>query len=202
VQILAEVLQDSVEEEVLIQAGFKIYAEQQIWRLPVKNPLQPGRGTWVPISQKDQMHAGAIYKRIIPGSIQRVEPSPTFTEVEGLLFWQEKKPAGFAETRFGPKGILVDVVMEPEISGLDEVLAGLFFHLPYRNTRDVYLRVRSYQERIASALEELGVMPGPEQKALVKRLAVHYNAKQTFTYQAFEKRPDVIKPVSNIKIKK
>jgi len=84
---------------------------------------------------------------------------------------------------------------------IDEYLSALLFHLPYRDTRDVYIRVRSYQQQLASALERVNAEAGPIQKAVVKRLTVHYNAKQTFRVQGFENQPDITTPISNSEIK-
>jgi len=201
VQILAEVPLNVPEENILYQSGFRVYAEQQIWKFPRQFSSGTGKIFWTPVSQGDGDQIISLYQRIIPGAVQRVEPPPAFPKLEGMICWHEGKAMGFAETRFGPKGILVDIILEPELPDMDEYLAALISNLPYRNTRDVYLRVRSYQERIASALVRTGADPGPEQRAVVKRLAVHYNAKQTFNYQAFEKQPDITTPISNTEIK-
>jgi hypothetical protein len=201
VQVLAEVPRNVLEEDILYQAGFRVYAEQQIWKFPRRFSSSTGEKTWIPITRGDGDQIVSLYQRIVPGAVQRVEPPPTFPKVEGMICWSEGRVVGFTETRFGPIGILVDIILEPELSDIDEYLAALFYHLPYRNIRDVYLRIRSYQERIASALGRAGADPGPEQKAVVKRLAVHYNAKQTFKYQAFEKQPDITTPISNTEIK-
>jgi len=200
-QVLAEVPLDTPVEDILYQAGFRSYVEQQIWKIPPRFPSASGKKTWIPISRGDNEPVISLYQRTVPSSVQRVEPPPSFPKIEGMISWEEGKPVGFAETKFGPKGILVDIVLEPEISDVDQYLAALFYYLPYRNTRDVYLRIRSYQERIASALERAGAKPGPQQNKVVKRLAVHYNAKQTFNYQAFEKQPDITTPISNTEIK-
>ncbi len=201
VQVLAEVPLDVLEENILYQAGFRVYAEQQIWKFPRQFSYGTGNKTWIPITRGDGDQIVSLYQRIIPGAVQRVEPPPALPKIKGLICWHEGRVVGFAETRFGSNGILVEIILEPELSDMDEYLAALFFNLPYRNTRDVYLRVRSYQERIASALVRAGADPGPEQRAVVKRLAVYYNAKQTFIYQAFEKQPDITTPISNTEIK-
>ncbi|MCJ7716187.1 MAG: hypothetical protein MUO54_06670 [Anaerolineales bacterium] len=200
-QVLAEVDLDDPVEDLLFQAGFHAYAEQQIWKVPRRFPCGSGNKYWTPISRADNDQVVSFYQRTVPGSVQWVEPAPSFPKVEGMISRQEGNLVGFAETKFGPKGILVYLVIASEISDVDEYLAALLFSLPYRNTRDVYLRIRSYQERIASALDRIGAEPGPRQKAVVKRLAVHYNAKQTFNYQAFEKQPDITTPISNTEIK-
>ena len=200
-QVLAEVGVDQPEGEVLSQAGFRVYADQQIWKLPGTIVGENGKGVWLPVSKRDQSLVDALNQQSIPGSVQRLEQTPATPKEKVLACWIEDKIAGFITTRYGPAGILVDLVMESKPEELDSYLASLLFHLPYRNKRDVYFRVRSYQERIGSALERLGAVPGPQQRAVVKKLAVHYNAKQTFRVQRFKEQPDITTPISNSKIK-
>lgn len=201
VQVLAEVPLNSPEEETLFQTGFRGYAEQQIWKLPQRLMSNTGRKTWIPVSIRDQEQVISLYQRVVPAVVQRVEAPPSRPEIAGMICRQDERAVGFAETRFGPKGILIDLILEPELTEVDELLGALFYYLPYRNTRNVYFRVRSYQERIASALERTQAEPSAEQKTMVKRLAVYYNAKQTFRVQGFEKQPDITTPISNTKIK-
>jgi hypothetical protein len=198
---MAEVRADQPEREILYQAGFKDYADQQIWKLPREVVGEIGKGTWLPVSHRDQALIEGIYQRNIPGSIQHLEQIPDFRKERSLACWLEDKIVGFATTRFGPNGILIDLVMELSSEDIESFLHSLLFHLPYRNTRVVYYRVRSYQERIGSALERLGAIPGPQQRVMVKKLAVHYNAKQTFRVQRFKEQPDITTPISNSKIK-
>jgi hypothetical protein len=200
-QILAEVGVDQPVGDVLNQAGFKEYAHQQIWKLPRTVEGENGKGRWFPASLREQSLIEELYQRNIPGSVQRLEHTPEITKEKVLACWFEEKMAGIAITRFGPDGILVDLIMDSDPDEIDPYLASLLFHLPYRNNRDVYFRVRSYQERIGSALERLGAIPGPQQRAVVKKLAVHYNAKQTFRVQRFKEQPDITTPISQSKIK-
>ncbi len=197
----AEVSDGSPEEEILIQAGFRPYAEQQIWKLPRRIVFGTGKKAWVPVSKDTYAMAEGFYQRVLPGQVQRVEPPPVSPDIQGLISWKEGKVVGYAGAQYGPRGILVDLLMAPEMDPIDEYLSALLFHLPYRDTRDVYLRVRSYQQQIASALERVKAEVGPKQKAVVKRLTVHYNAKQTFRVQGFENQPDITTPISNSEIK-
>ena len=200
-QIKAEVPENSPIEETLNQAGFRSFAEQQIWKLPRRIVFGTGKIAWVPVTKDTVGLAGAFYQRILPGQVQRVEPPPEAPDIQGLISWKEGKIVGFAATQFGPQGILVDLLLAPELDRINEYLSALLFHIPYRDTRDVYMRVRSYQQKISSALERVDAEAGPRQKVMVKRLAVHYNAKQTFLVQGFENQPDITTPISNTKIK-
>ncbi|MFL7814251.1 MAG: hypothetical protein AB8I40_11305 [Anaerolineales bacterium] len=201
IQVLGEVPRDSTAEEILSRAGFRAYAEQQVWKLPRQVPYGSGKRAWIPGSRGDNERVLALYQRVLPGQIQHVESPPAFPEDSGMVSWQEGRLVGVALTQFGPRGILLDLVLDPTVDATDEYLGALMFHLPYRATRDVYLRVRSYQQSLCSALERIGAFPGEEQRAMVKKMAVHYNAKQTFAVQNFEKQPDITTPISRTKIK-
>jgi len=196
-QILAEIEQNSLEYTILTRAGYQAYAEQQIWRIPRRFLYGSGKKAWIPITRSDADRVISIYQRLVPPQIQRVESPPAGNTQQGMLCWKDGQIKGVAFTNIGPTGILLDLVVEPDLDGLDDYLAALFFHLPYRNYRDIFLRIRSYQQRLASALERAGASPGPIQKAVVKKLAVYYNAKQTFQVQGFDKQPDVTTPISN-----
>lgn len=200
-QILAEVDRNSLEESILSRAGFRPYADQQIWKLPRKFFYGTEKKAWVPITRSDVDQVISTYQRFVPPQVQWVEDPPPLNTLQGLICWKVGKIAGIALTSFGPRGILVDLVIEPNLDELDDYLGALFFHLTYRNTRDIFLRIRSYQQRIAAVLERTGAVAGPEQNAVVKRLAVHYNAKQTFRVQGFKNQPDITTPISNTKVK-
>ncbi len=201
-QILAEVAENSPEEEILYQAGFRPYAEQQIWKLPPRISYGDCKKSWIPLNPEDRDLVLSFYQRILPGQVQRIESPPTTPDLQGMISWKDGCVVGYAATQFGPKGILIDVFLDPDLDFVDEYLRALFFHLPYRNTRDVFLRVRSYQQPLASALLRVDAEPGPRQKAVVKRLTVYYNAKQTFRMQGFENQPDITTPISHTKYKK
>jgi hypothetical protein len=201
VQVLAEVPKNQSEEKILYQSGFRAYAEQQIWKLPRRIPYGTDKIAWVPFSGRERAQVGSLMQRTLPNKVQRVEPPPSLPNDQGLVSWKDGNVVGCASIQFGPKGILLDLVLDSGLEEVDDYLSALFFHLPYRNTRDVFLRIRSYQERLASSVERTGATPGPEQRAVVKNLAVPYNAKQTFQVQGFEKQPDITTLISNLEIK-
>lgn len=200
-QMLGEVRYGFSEEEILGRSGFRPYAEQQIWKMPRKVPGGSGQKSWLPAARADNGPAQALYQRVVPAPIQRLEPPPSFPKIQGMLSWQEGRVVGIALTQFGPRGILLDLLLDPSLDSLDEYLSALVFHLPYTNTREIYLRIRDYQGMVASALERLGALPGDHQRVMVKRLAVHYNAQQAFIVQGFEKQPDITTPISRTEIK-
>lgn len=199
--MMGEVGLGSPEEQILHQSGFRSYTEQQIWKLPRQILSGSGQRSWVPASRGDNGLAQVLYQRVVPAQIQRLEPLPDFPKIQGMLSWKDGRVVGIALTQFGPRGILLDLLLDPSLGSVDEYLSALLFHLPYTSRREVYLRVRDYQQVTSSALERLGALPGDQQRVMVKRLAVHYNAQQTFVVQGFEKQPDITTPISHTKIK-
>lgn len=200
-QMLGEVGIGSPEEQILNQSGFRSYTEQQIWNLPRQSLSGSGQRSWTPASPADNDPSQALYHQVVPAQIQRLEPLPVFPKSQGMVSWKEGRVVGIALTQFGPRGILLDLLLDPSLDSVDEYLSALLFHLPYTSAREVYLRVRDYQQVIVSALERLGALPGDHQRVMVKRLAVHYNAQQAFVVQGFEKQPDITTPISRTKIK-
>jgi len=200
-QMVGEARIGSPEEEILHRSGFRAYAEQQIWKIPRQAPCGSGQRSWIPAIEADNGPAQAFYQRVIPAQIQRLEPCPEFPKLQGMVTWLEGKIIGIALPQFGPVGILVDLLLDPSLSAVDETLAALLFHLPYTRTKEIYLRVRNYQGKIASTLERWGALAGDQQRVMVKRLAVHYNAQQAFVVQGFEKQPDITTPISRTQIK-
>jgi hypothetical protein len=199
-QIVAEVDQNSLEETLLMRAGFRPYANQQVWKIHFQNSDIKSDNNWLPITPADIEQVLSLYHRIVPAQVQRVELPISRSLVQGLFCKKEGQIIGAAFTQFGPRGILADLIIEPDFEDLDGCIKAFYSNLPFRNSRDVYLRVRSYQQRLASILEKEGASCGPEQNAVVKRLAVHYNAKKTFRVQRFENQPDITTPISNSKI--
>jgi hypothetical protein len=200
-QLVGEVAINSPEEVILYRSGFRPYTSQQIWNLPRQAPCGTGQRSWIPAIQADNGPAHTFYQRVVPAQIQHLEPSPVFPSIQGMITWQDGQVVGIVLPQFGPKGILVDLLLDPSLGGLDELLAALLFHLPYTSTREIYLRVRDYQSRLASTLESWGAQAGDQQRVMVKRLAVHYNAQQAFVVQGFEHQPDITTPISSSKIK-
>jgi hypothetical protein len=200
-QMVAEALVGSPEEGILYRSGFRPFADQHMWKLPRKAPCGSGQMSWIPAIQADNGPTHTFYQRVVPARIQHLEPAPVFPKDQGLISWRDGQVVGIVLPQYGPKGILVDVVLDPLLDPLDEYLAALMFHLPYTRTREIYLRIRDYQSGIISTLDRWGAEAGDHQKAMVKRLAVHYNAQQAFVVQGFEQQPDITTPISSTKIK-
>jgi hypothetical protein len=192
--ILAEVQQEGLIADCMRQSGFRPYAEQRIWSVPEGVDLEVHQPGWRPLSNADGEEIHRLYGEIIPRDVQRVEAPPRVGDLQGLACRVKGELVGYSSFHWGPKGVLVDLVIDPAQPALGGHIKAICEKLPPHRRRNIYFRVRTYQEKLASALEEMGAQQGPDQLAMVKYLAVHYRAKQAYNVGAFEKQPDITTP--------
>lgn len=194
VQIRAEVGQRSGMVESFRAAGFQPYAEQCVWHIPRDMKAAADDVPWSPLSKRDTLKAESLYNDIVPRNVRRVEPRPLEDNQQRIACWEGEKLLGFTTLHWGPQGVMVDVFLDPAQSAMERHVRGIYQNLAPYHRRHFYFRVRSYQEKLASALDRLGAEPGPAQLAMVKYLAVHYRARQKHRLAALNKQPDITTP--------
>ncbi len=192
--ILAEVQRGGLVADCLRQSGFRPYAEQKIWSVPEDIDLENRQPGWIPLSKADGEAIQRLYREITPRDVQRVEAPPRVGDLQGLGCRVEGQLVGYTSFHWGPRGVLVDLIIDPAQTGLEEHIRAVCEKIPPHRRRNMYFRVRTYQEKLASALGEMGALQGPDQLAMVKYLAVHYRAQQAYNVGAFEKQPDITTP--------
>jgi len=193
-QIRAEVERDSTLEDGFREAGFHAYAEQHVWRMPDSLAAHKEVPQWEPVSPRDELNVEGFCRQIVPRNVQRVEPPSASRGGQGLLFRENGQLLGFASSHGGPKGVLIDLVTDPSLSDLERHIQAICEKMSLYRRQNFYLRVRTYQKRIATALERMEAEQGPAQLAMVKFLAIHYRAKQSYPRAAFDTQPDITTP--------
>ena len=194
VQIRAEVEQRSGMVEEFREAGFQPYAEQHVWRIPQDMKPAADGVPWIPLANQDTLKVETLYNDIVPRNVQRVEPRPLEGNQQRMACWEGDKLLGFSTLHWGPQGVMVDVFLDPAQREMGKHVRAIYQSLAPYHRRHFYFRVRTYQEKLASALSRLGAEPGPAQLAMVKYLAVHYRSKQSYRLAALNKQPDITIP--------
>jgi hypothetical protein len=177
--LLAEIETDAPLYETLRRAGFAAYARQRIWRLANESPGLPNPRIWRIARPIDEVAIQTLHRKILPESVANIEPLQT-TPIQGYVIYQDTELMGYAEIKYGAQGIWIHPYFHPDVDDLDRVLSDLIHGIPERRSRPLNLCVRAYQALLAPALEDLGAGPGPEQTAMVKRLAAHHKLRETF----------------------
>ncbi|RLD11726.1 MAG: hypothetical protein DRI56_00395 [Chloroflexota bacterium] len=195
--VLAEVEEGTKLTEHLLRAGFTPYAEQSIWRFPAGIQGTSSPLAWKPVSARDLGEIHSLYQKLIPSAVRRIEPPPTASDLQGLVCRHNGELVGYAAAQFGPKGVLLDVLLDTSQNGTQAHLTAIRQNLPLTRQQPVYVRVRTYQQKLATALESLQSSSSPTQIVMVKKLSANYQVKQTFNLPVLEQQPDVSTPFVN-----
>jgi hypothetical protein len=201
--LVAEVDEDSPAFVSLRQAGFAIYARQQIWRLAALPPAERGAeagAMWRPETGADATAIHLLHLNVVPAMVQQIEPPPA--RGRGLVHWSEGELLGYMEIARGPLGIWAQPYFHPAAEKPDELLAGLMSRIGSRVDRPLSICVRSYQSWLNRPLERAGFERLGAQAVMVKRLAVGVRRPALVPLPALEgTRPEPTAPIAHLEKK-
>jgi len=184
--VLADLPEDSPLYEGFRKAGFTIWARQNIYQLNLKdhyynNPTLKWR-LW---TSDDISTLIVLYKEVVPGAVQCIEPITRKAALGLVAFQPDGKLAAYADLEYGPKGVWVQVTISPEVRAAD-LLNSLADAIPELFGRSVYLCVRSYQPWLDAAMEETGNLKKESQILLVKHLVLRKSLERYAVKKIFE----------------
>lgn len=184
--VLADLPEDSPLYEGFRKAGFTIWARQNIYQLNLKDHHYNNSALKWRLWTSDDIGAlNALYKDVVPGAVQCIEPVTRKTALGLVAFLPEGRLAAFADLEYGPKGVWVQVTTSPELRAAD-LLNSLTDAIPELFGRPVYLCVRSYQPWLDAALEEMGSLKKESQILLVKHLVLRKSLELNAVKNIFE----------------
>lgn len=174
------------EVEVLRQAGFALYAQDQLYRMnvPAHWPDRPDTPTWQPQTTVDDWGLARLYHAITPAVVQQAETIGSTTDGQNgsaVHCWGENRNGcyvirigetirGYLRLTPGKRGHWLKMVLHPEISDQGERLLhealGLMNGWP---KQPVFSDVREYEGYLTDALERCGF-----RHVMTRRLLVHH----------------------------
>lgn len=226
--LIAEVDEDRPAFESLRQAGFAVYARQQVWRLQrqpegeasvqegavarsrvvPRKPLAISRRSvpddgvqplWQPETGRDGPAIHLLYLDLVPALVQQIEP-PAGHGGRGLVHWREGELLGYIDLATGPLGIWIQPFFHPAAERSEELISAFLRHLDDARARPVYACVRSYQGWMNAPLERLGFVLCEGQAVMVKRLAATARRPALAPLPALEgKQPEPTAPFAHWK---
>ncbi len=185
--LVAEVDESSRAFEALRRAGFSIYARQTIWRITQSPRGVNRRAGWRPAASRDSFAVNLLAGSLIPSLVQQVEPLPS-DPLSGWLHYREGELLAYVDVTRGPRGAWLQPYVHLDAAPFGERLAALAAGLGPSRGKPLYLCVRSNQEWLHSALDDLGAEPGPQQAVMVKRTARRLPLKASQPLRAAEGR--------------
>ena len=184
--VLADLPEQSDLFESFRKVGFSIWARQKIFLLdPKKMPLKSGNKAWRVWNSHDFNAMADIYKSIVPAATQMIEPLSRKSALGLVALQDESRLAGFADLEYGPKGVWVQLITDPQAE-FEELISGLPQAISDLLGRPVFLCVRSYQPWLEDLAMRLGYQEQESYILLVKYLVLRNKLEQSALQKIFE----------------
>lgn len=173
--LLAEVDESEAAYGALRQAGFSGYARQRVWKI-TKPPRAKANSFWSPLLGSDEFAVQILRNSLLPGQVQQIETDDA--QRDGYVHYRDGELQAYMEVSRGPHGIWLQPFVHLDAEPIDEMLADLMAKLRPRPSRPVYVSLRSYQDWLEGALQDLGAQPGPRQAAMARRTTVSLKVEE------------------------
>lgn len=198
--LLADCEVDTPSFHCLKQAGFSIAAYQRIWQWNHVLPSTSVQNPWQITRPIDAIAVERLYQNVVPKNVIQLEPLSK-KPLRGLVCLRDSQAWGYAQIKYGPRGIWIQIHLHREADNVESLLLNLFHAIPERQARPLYVCVRAFQGGIEPALEALNWVPSPKQALMVKHLVTHHKVRQDFKIATFNGQPEAPMPLSKSKFK-
>jgi hypothetical protein len=167
----AEVDENSAAFVVLRQAGFAVYARQEIWKRDPA-PVAVGADAILrPETERDAFGIQALYASIMPRLVLQADAPPE-TGRGGFVYEQDDQLVAYVSVQEGKCGIYVQPFIHPEAYDQSQpIVTAALSRLPRADRLPVYFCVRRYQDWLRGSLSTLGFEAWASQAVMVKHTA-------------------------------
>jgi hypothetical protein len=172
--LTAEVDEGSPLFVLMRQAGFAVYARQEIWRRAVSEEPMPAfrlSGELVEETDDDQMDIQLLYSNIVPRLVQAITvPS---RDSKGLVYRKANRVQGYIAVSEGKSGIYIMPYLHPDVLGHEAaaIIAGVIGQMSRAERVPVYVCVRRYQDWLTDSLSRMGFEGCTQQAVMVRHIA-------------------------------
>lgn len=172
--LTAEVDEMSLLFPLMRQAGFAVYARQEIWRWSGELPggaARAPKGVLAEETDDDTLDIQLLYSSIVPRLVQPIAvPS---RESRGLVYRKDGQVQAYVALSSGRSGTYLMPFIHPDVLGSEAaaVLLAVIAHVARSERMPVYVCVRRYQDWLGDSLRELGFETLAQQAVLVRHIA-------------------------------
>jgi hypothetical protein len=176
--------------EKLKSCGFGVSSWQDIWHFNQQRSVrhetrQPEE--WCPLAEVDWWQATQLLQAVTPPISQLID-LPAHYQSRYWVCHKHDRIIAFADVRYGPQGIWIQPIFDPEVSLCSDLLHDLIHNLPARLSRPIYISIRSYQSWLFRSVELMDVDYVGHQAILVKHQVGYVKEYSTPELIRLEKR--------------
>jgi hypothetical protein len=202
--LVAEAHEGGEEVTWLRNAGFAVYARQDVWRLVGARPATPAYQSdgLRPRRSDDTWGVHLLYANTAPRLLQLAEPPPgehTNGWRRGYVMQDKNEIIAYVELRHGPRGVWVKALLHPEADerAHELIASALALSADRPSHIPVYWGVRRYQDWLRGPLADFGFAPWSSQAVMLKQIAARVEQPEFGLLPALEKRPEITTPFTN-----
>ncbi len=168
----AEVDESGAAFAVLRQAGFAVYARQEIWKREPKPVLVDNSHDILRTEiDLDAFGINNLYAGVVPRLVLQADAPPEIGH-GGMVYECDDQILAYLSVQEGKCGIYVESFLHPEAYEQTEaILTSALCRLPRADRVPVYFCVRRYQDWLRGSLSELGFEAWASQAVMVKHTA-------------------------------
>lgn len=176
IMLTAEIDEISPLFPTMRQAGFAVYARQEIFRRAAQSPKQTGRplilgGVIADETDDDAMDIQLLYSNIVPRLVQPIAvPS---SESTGMVYRRGGRVQAYVAISQGKQGIYLMPFMHPDVIGREAIgiIEAVLSRVERADRWPVYVCVRRYQDWLGDMLKENGFESWTQQAVMVRHIA-------------------------------
>ncbi|MCJ7695576.1 MAG: hypothetical protein MUO40_09130 [Anaerolineaceae bacterium] len=201
--LTCELESDSPFFEAFRRADFKVWAKEHFWQISSPQPnLNENKYAWRIWNSKDIRAMQSLYQTLVPSLFHSVEPLSRKTMLGMILFAPDGDLLAYADLVYGPKGIWILPIVQPQAASDPALLTSLIDALPSRRKRPVRICVRSYQPWLEDTLQRMHAESSPEYLLMVKYMALRQKVQSAHRLNPLENgQTEKGLPVAHIKRK-
>ena len=172
--LTAEVDELSPLFPLMRQAGFAVYARQEIWRWSgelSQGSAQAPMGELAEETDEDTLDIQLLYSSIVPRLVQPIAvPS---RESSGLVYRKDGRVQAYIAVSSGRSGVYLMPFIHPDVLGSEAaaLLLAVVARVARAERTPVFVCVRRYQDWLGDSLRELGFEALTQQAVLVRHIA-------------------------------
>lgn len=168
------------------KAGFLTWANQSVFRLaPAGTGDAKPLYTWRVWNANDIRSMTSLYRGVVPGQIQPIEPLTRKAALGLVLYHPQGDLIGYADLVYGPKGVWLQPVLSSDTND-PQILSDLQKAIPELYDRPVFLAARSYQPWLASLAAQIPSEICGTQFLLVRYLVRQLKVAEPQTFAIYE----------------
>jgi len=166
----AEVSETSRSFVVLRQAGFAVYARQEIWKRE-PGPVEPVTANPMRLeTDHDAFGINGLYASVVPRLVLQAD-SPE-TGRGGLVYERDGRILAYLSIQEGKYGAYIQSVVHPDAYDQAQlIIAAALNRIPRAERLPVYFCMRRYQDWLRGSLSLLGFQTWASQAVMVKHTA-------------------------------